>query len=296
MAVPVVGGRPASRTRVLRSETDDGRFARASASPDPRLDGIVARPHSGVLQDSLQPARWLAAAIPVYSLIVSLAEPVRIQTADLPADWLGGLSDTYDVVEIPPRHGSLDFKLTPLGAFAVLGIPLSELGGGFVSLEDLFGPPGRQLGDDVREADRWADRFDLVEAFLLRRAAAGPRPTPIVAHAWSLIALAEGRLRIAELAATVGCSRRYLAARFRDEVGLTPKSAARIVRFAAVRRRLEASPGRFAEIAQTCGYCDQAHLNRDFRELGGTTPSDFLASRSASGRRPDQEGHISPRR
>jgi hypothetical protein len=195
MTAPVVGERPVSRTRVLGSETDHGRLERASASPDPRLHGIVAHPHGGVLQDSPQAVRWLAAAIPAYSLIVSLAEPVRLQAADLPADWLGGPSDTYDVVEIPRRHGSLDFKLTPLGAYAVLGIPLSELGGGFVSLEDLFGAPGRQLGDDVRDADGWAERFELVEAFLLRRAAAGPRPTPIVAHAWSLIALAEGRLR-----------------------------------------------------------------------------------------------------
>ena len=35
-------------------------------------------------------------------------------------------------------------------------------------------------------------------------------------------------------------------------------------------------PARFAEIAYECGYYDQAHLNRDFREFAGTTPGDYV--------------------
>lgn len=31
-----------------------------------------------------------------------------------------------------------------------------------------------------------------------------------------------------------------------------------------------------AEIAYYCGYCDQAHLNRDFREFAWTSPSAYV--------------------
>ncbi|HWH11545.1 MAG TPA: AraC family transcriptional regulator [Solirubrobacteraceae bacterium] len=267
----------ASRTSVVACESPAGRLTRASAPADPRLEGIVARDLVGVALDCAAPASWLQPPVAAVTVIVSLRDPVRTQAGELPDDWLGGIGVTHDIVEMPRHHASLDVKLDPLGAYAVLGRPVSELAGGCVSLRDLFGPAGVELGDRVRDAPDWAARFELIQTFLLRRAAAGPRPTPVVARAWSLLRGSDGRLAIGELADTVGASRRYLAARFREEVGLGPKQAARVLRFADVRRRLEADPAGFADIAQACGYCDQAHLNRDFRELAGTTPGAFVA-------------------
>lgn len=252
---------------------------------DPRLEGIVARDLVGVALDCDAPLSWVQPPVPSVTLIVSLREPVHVAVGELPDDWLGGIGLAHDVVEMPRRHASLDVKLDPLGAYRVLGRPVSELAGGCVSLGDLFGPAGAELGDRVREAPDWAARFELVETFLLRRVAAGPRPTPLVARAWSLLCRSDGALAIGELAATVGASRRYLAARFREEVGLGPKQAARVLRFADVRRRLEAEPAGLAEIAQACGYCDQVHLNRDFRELAGTTPTAFLSGQAARAER-----------
>jgi AraC-like DNA-binding protein len=62
-------------------------------------------------------------------------------------------------------------------------------------------------------------------------------------------------------------------------VGLTPKAFAQILRFDKGIRRLRREGRRsLAEVAQDCGYYDQAHFNRDFRRFAGTTPIDLLAS------------------
>src|SRR5262249_32611765 len=82
-----------------------------------------------------------------------------------------------------------------------------------------------------------------------------------------------GRAEIGALASDLGYSRRRLSARFSEEFGVPPKTFARILRFERAAALLSRDDGtRFAEIAQDCGYYDQAHLNRDFREFAGTPP------------------------
>jgi transcriptional regulator GlxA family with amidase domain len=67
--------------------------------------------------------------------------------------------------------------------------------------------------------------------------------------------------------------------RFREQLGPPPKTVARLVRFQRAVGSLARTRGyRLAEIAQACGYYDQAHLSRDFRELAGVSPSAFESS------------------
>jgi len=67
-------------------------------------------------------------------------------------------------------------------------------------------------------------------------------------------------------------------------VGLPPKTVGRILRFDRVAQQLlEVDAPRLAEVAYDCGYYDQAHLNRDFRDFAGTTPGDYLTRRLPDG-------------
>lgn len=97
-------------------------------------------------------------------------------------------------------------------------------------------------------------------------------------EAWRLVLGSGGTVPVTRLAAEVGWSRRHLAERFGQELGLSPKAAARIVRFERARHMLQRPDrGTMADVAAACGYFDQPHLNRDFVELAGCPPGEWLA-------------------
>lgn len=73
--------------------------------------------------------------------------------------------------------------------------------------------------------------------------------------------------------------RPHLAACFRDATGVTPKVAARRLRFDRARGMVEASGLGLADIAAACGYSDQSHLTREFTELAGCAPATYRAAR-----------------
>jgi AraC-like DNA-binding protein len=83
---------------------------------------------------------------------------------------------------------------------------------------------------------------------------------------------------VAEVARTVGYSRRRLDVRVTREFGLGPKQLARVARFERSHRELRRDPARpLAGLAAGCGYYDQAHMAREWNALAGCPPSRWLA-------------------
>jgi AraC-like DNA-binding protein len=163
----------------------------------------------------------------------------------------------------------------------LLGVPMSELSEIVVPLDDVLGAEASLLVEQLFLAGDWRRRFELLDSFLVARLeGARKRPSPDAVWAWQRLVETAGKLPVERLAAELSCSRRHLTRRFREQIGPAPKAAARILRFQSAARQLAVDDGRrFADIAHDCGYFDQAHLNRDFRELSGTTPGAFLATR-----------------
>jgi uncharacterized glyoxalase superfamily protein PhnB/AraC-like DNA-binding protein len=101
----------------------------------------------------------------------------------------------------------------------------------------------------------------------------GPRPSPELAWAWRTMQNAGGAVRIADLAREAGCSHRHLIGRFREQVGATPKTAARVLRYTRAARLLDRGGLRQAEVATACGYADQAHMIREYARLPAQLPA-----------------------
>jgi len=271
------------RARLSQFEHELGDWSRARRPPDRRLAELLQRELVGYQHSRAGFDSWLEPPNAGLTLMIDVDGAIGADGASLPDAWIGGLTDTYTVVSVGESYGSLDLKLSPLGAFRLVGFPLSELGGAIVSLDDVFGPAGGELAARIRELDDWDQRFDLTEQFLLERLAVGPMPDPAVSWAWRRMRETAGQVRVQTLARELGCSRRYLGRKFREQTGLPPKTIARLMRFERVRAQIERDPPGWAEIALVAGYYDQSHFNREFRELAGTTPSEFVARQMPGG-------------
>jgi AraC-like DNA-binding protein len=261
--------------------------------PDDRLRPYVAW-CVGYRQAGAPPTAHRGLPSPWLTMIVTLDEPLVIarhpdprQPASTHDFLLGGLHTAPALVTHDGRQSGIQLGLTPLGARALLGMPAAELASIDVEATDVLG----RLADEIRErvlaAPDWDSRFAVLKEFLSSRlgtaqAPGGLTPRPEVRYAWDRLRQSQGAVSVADLAAETGWSARHLGEQFRAETGLSPKAAARVVRFDRARRRLllrqaEGSRVVLAEFAIAHGYYDQAHLARDFRDLAGCPPSALLA-------------------
>lgn len=222
--------------------------------------------------------------IPIGAVLLMLEfgpAPGELLTGDrrvrLPVQPVVGLRDRPALIEPQPAHG-LTIMLTPPGAHALFDVPLRELTNTFTGAADLADGRVPLLVERLAGIRDWPARFALVDRTLAHWLARGPMPAPAVIRAWRRLYESGGRMRITDLAAEVGTSPRYLEKRFGEQVGLAPKTVARIIRFEAVCRMMTtAPPGDLARLACASGYSDHAHLDREFREFSGCTPTEFLA-------------------
>jgi len=82
-------------------------------------------------------------------------------------------------------------------------------------------------------------------------------------------------LTLDELAGSVALSRYHFARRFRVSTGTTPHEYVLQQRVARARTLLTRTNYSLLDIALTCGFADQSHLNRVFKKHAGVPPGQY---------------------
>ncbi len=230
----------------------------------------------------------------------SAPDPVRIvpHPSVMLLVEVGGRSVVHDADGRPRRWGSLaaglgfgaggtfavrahdvecvEVRLSPTAARALLGVSPAELENAVVRLDDVAGREVALLGERLGALPTWEERFAATDAWLAGRRTDDVAPDPEVAWAWRRIVASRGTVRVDELAAEVGWSRKRLWTWFGAQVGAAPKRAATLVRFDRAAHRIVAGldPGRAAADG---GYADQSHLHREVVSFAGVTPARLAA-------------------
>ena len=279
----------AMSARTVRHESAEGRWEMVCGAPHPSLRAYV-REYMGWHEHFAVPICRREVPTEDIPLIINFGAPVRLYDMRDPSRWTDyhsfttGAYDSYVLVGSTGPSGGLQINMSILGARLFLGRPLRDLKNCAISLEDVFGAAGRRLTMELYDAPTWEARFTIVDRELSSRILTAKPPSPAVTWVWQRLLQTGGRASIGALVGEVGVSQRHLIGQFREQIGLSPKTLARVLRFGRAVRIIKAGGGgRLAQIAQDCGYYDQAHFSRDFRAFAGVTPTELVRSQLPDG-------------
>lgn len=205
--------------------------------------------------------------------------------------------DPFEALNGRPRRqpkemlvGQIDapYHLRPTGDIDLLAVRFEPYGAGLLhpnmsSLTntwlDLVKHPDPELAElwpSLSEAPDDATRVSRLDEVMLDLVASRPEPDARVETAVRAIRSSFGTAPLDRLAKLLGITPRTLQRLFATEVGVSPKLLARITRFQRVFTAWNTDPHSLAAVATECGYFDQSHLIRDFRDFAGEAPAAFL--------------------
>jgi AraC-like DNA-binding protein len=229
-------------------------------------------------------SRQIELASLIVPLVISFGDPFAIGLGRLPGgndlhgSFAAGLFGGPVFIDSFGAASCIQVNFAPPSAHRFFGLPMHELADRMIALDDIYGREAVILRDRLGEEPDWERRFDLIEAFVEPRLAAAHRSASAVAWAYGELLRTDGTIRIEAIAAKLEWSRKHLVEKFRVEIGLGPKTVGRMARFnRALRLARLRSGGGWAGIAAQCGYADQAHLVREFREFADETPAAWAA-------------------
>lgn len=236
--------------------------------------------YSGYCEDAGRPVSRLEVPRDRVIAVLGFGDRLQINPVNFKTSlanyqaFIVGLNEAPLLIEHDGFQRCIEIELLPWAANKLFGGASAELTQGVVALEDIWGNQANLLVEQLSQMSSWQKRFALVDQVLSERfAESNQNSWSEIQWAWNQLEQHGGCIPIRQLAKMLGWSDRYFAARFREQVGITPKAAARRIRFTRAHRRLTLSDDALSVIAATCGYSDQSHFTREFHLFSGCSPS-----------------------
>lgn len=175
-------------------------------------------------------------------------------------------------LDIQKSHKAVRVGFHPGGLHRLLGIPMSEICDESFDAADIFGSGIHEVNEQLQEAGSFDEIRDIIEKFLLGIV---NKLKPALPFDLAMLELLKfnGNLSVEKVASIACLSLRQFERISKERIGMSPKYFSRLVRFSKAYRLRENYPGiSWTNIAYECGYFDQMHLIRDFKQFAGVPP------------------------
>ena len=193
------------------------------------------------------------------------------------------ISQMRKYIEIGPERatGMISVRFYPWGGYHFFDKPVDSFLDGMISSKDLWPLHCNDFIQNVRNAPSHEARAAFIQEFLLDRLAEYRKNSNGLDEAIKLLRKSGGQLSIEDVCRRTGFSKKQLERKFIPAVGTTPKIFARVSRFLNICHHLEEHRDKsLTQLAHECGYFDQSHFIKEFREFSGYTPKAFFARKN----------------
>lgn len=215
---------------------------------------------------------------PQHSLFFYINDRIKVQKdgepefIQQPRSVVVGLQSRSVKLDIGRSHKAVRVGFHPGGMYRLLGFSMSEMINGSYDAADVFGNEMQEVNNRLQEACSFDEIKEVIEQFLLMKVKLLKRAMPFD-NAMLELLRANGNIAIEQIASLACLSLRQFERVSKERIGFSPKVFARLVRFSKAYRLRENFPqASWTSIAYECGYFDQAHFIRDFKEFAGVLP------------------------
>lgn len=219
--------------------------------------------------------------------IINLGSPFRANQADAPThnqlhreSWLVGMQTAYLINEPLAETNVMGVRFYPGGQYPFLKVAAQELHNQIIPMTLFWPQLVRDVRDQLAAIESLPARFSFLERVLLQHINTDEYTQPLIQETVKRLMTPYGNLSIKQLSSDIGISQKHLAHRFKQMVGVPPKTLARIFRFQQVLQAIDPTQTiNWSAIAQHCHYHDQSHFNKEFAAFTGLTPNRYLDAR-----------------
>jgi len=179
---------------------------------------------------------------------------------------------TRVMLDINKSHKAVRVGFHPGGLHRFLGLPMEEMIDGHFDAADIYGNEIETVNNQLQEAQNFDEIKNAIELFLLRKVNILKKALPFDKAMLELMRTS-GNMPIEKVASLACLSIRQFERVSKERIGIPPKFFARLIRFSKAYRMRENFPQMsWTSIAHNCGYFDQMHLIRDFRQFACVPP------------------------
>lgn len=196
----------------------------------------------------------------------------------LPKIFLAGMYRDPVIWRSPGNTRKFGIRLKPEALHQLFKMPAATLYNDYTSVDNLDLKQTASFAESLTDVASIEEVIAKAEIYLKEKLLKNQKESNYFIEAANLMRSAKGAITIEEVSSKLAVSPRQLQRVFKDQVGASPKTYGRIIRFSNAYKQMQQlqEAGGWAGLSYLLGYADQAHFIREFKEFSGLIPNVML--------------------